>query len=90
MSEKTVTMVVCDLHAKDHPATHKVTIDVCDSGYAMLEQRMSGVKQFKCEDCGREFTVKQALGKHRHDMHGVESGRERLARERAEKLAATG
>ena len=88
MSEKTITMVVCDLHATDHAGVHRVTIDVCEAGFALLQSRKTGSKPFRCEDCGREFTVKQALGKHRHDIHGAESGRERIAREKAEREQA--
>jgi hypothetical protein len=86
--KKIVEEIICDVHGKDHPATHfAVEVDMCDAAWQALQQKQTGLKPYQCEDCGREFTVKQALGKHRHDAHGVESGRERLARERAEREA---
>jgi uncharacterized C2H2 Zn-finger protein len=77
MSEKTVTMVVCDLHERDHPGTHKITIDVCDAGLALLQGRMAGTKPFPCPECERQFRSKAGLTKHLTDTHGHEPTTER-------------
>lgn len=44
MAEK--TQVVCDVHGRDHPATHfAVPVDMCDAAFAKHEGRIAGVQR---------------------------------------------
>src|SRR5262245_4443837 len=93
MAEKTVTVVVCDLHSgRNIPATQKRTIDVCDNHAAQIDLATSGAEPetFPCphEDCPkgrntRPFRTKGGLTKHLTDTHGEEPKTARAQERRA-------
>ena len=67
--KKQVEVTYCDMpHGKQEvEAVKTITLDVCEAHDTQLSGKAG--KSFTCDDCGRSFSTKQGLSRHRTRTH---------------------